>query len=208
MKRKLNKELKSYIEANIIPLYDSFDKGHDKNHIQAVIERSFKLCREFDDIDENIVYAAASYHDIGMMIERMGHAQHSKEFVLKDENLKNFFSKKEIEIIAQACADHSTTAGIEPKSIYGKILSDADKDDNIDITLLRAWEYSLKHFPENTFEENVDNIYSQIVLRYGENGSVKYYITSKYHTQFLQEMKHFISDKNTLKEKLIKLTQI
>ena len=206
MNKKLNDNLKNYIESNIIPLY-KFDKGHDENHIRAVIQRSFKLCSEFDDIDENIVYAAASYHDIGMMVERKGHAQHSKEFVLKDENLKNFFTQKEIETIAQACADHSTSAGVKPQSIYGKILSDADKDDDIDITLLRAWEYSLQHFPDNTFDENVENIYQQIVMRYGENGSVKYYITSKYHTQFLKEMKHFIANKKYLKDKLIKLTQ-
>lgn len=206
MNKKLSDNLKNYIETNIIPLYNKLDKGHDENHIRAVIRRSFKLCSEFDDIDENIVYAAACYHDIGMLIERKGHAGHSKELVLQDKNLKNFFTQQKIEIIAQACADHSTTAGIVPHSIYGKILSDADKDDDIDTTLLRAFEYSLLHFPENSFDENVENIYQQIVKRYGENGSVKYYITSKYHTQFLKEMKHFIADKQYLKNKLSEIT--
>ncbi len=208
MRKKLNKKLKSYIETNILPVYDDFDKGHGKNHILAVAQRSLSICSGFDDIDENIVYTAACYHDIGMKIERKNHALHSKELVLKDENLKNFFTQQEIETIAQACADHSTSAGIKPKSIYGMILSDADKDDDIDISLSRAWEYSINHFPENTFDDNVENIYQQIVMRFGENGTVKYYIISPQDSAFLKTMKLFIKDKNYLRNKLKEISHL
>ena len=43
----INKEIKKYIEAKIIPQYENFDKGHNISHVETVIEESLKLWLTF-----------------------------------------------------------------------------------------------------------------------------------------------------------------
>ena len=51
MNKKLNPNLVSYIEKEIFPIYEAFDKGHDLNHIISVINRALSLANQFDDIE-------------------------------------------------------------------------------------------------------------------------------------------------------------
>ena len=161
----IDPKLVSYIESVIFPIYDTFDKGHDLNHIKAVIERALELGDGIDGVDMNIVYAAAALHDIGIQVQRKNHAYYSGVFVRKDEELKDFFNDEETEIIAQAVEDHSTSKGIEPRSIYGKIVCDADKDLDINTSLLRAYEFTKKYFPDYSEEECINNVYEQLNFR-------------------------------------------
>ena len=194
----VKKELKKFIEDKIFPIYDTFDKGHDIQHIQDVIKRSLELYRYLNDnfIDINIVYASAALHDIGILVERKNHALHSQEFVLNCSELKSIFTEEEINIIGQAVLDHSTSKGIEPRSIYGKIVCDADKDDNLEISLLRAYEYTKKYYPNFTEEECLENVYKQLSFKYGENGKVKFWINSKKQEEFRQKMYELALDKD------------
>ena len=133
---KVNSKLRNYIEKNIIDKYKYFDKGHDISHVEAVISRSLKYFNKLNKkyfLDINIVYTVAAYHDYGMIVARDKHSYYSSQLVLKDENLKQWFNKKEIKLIAEACLEHSTSMNVVPKTIYGKIVADADKDTNVKI---------------------------------------------------------------------------
>lgn len=187
---KIKKELKDFIEGKIFLIYSTFDKGHDLNHITSVIKRALDLYKFLDDdsIDINIVYAAAALHDIGIAVERKNHALHSEKFVLNCDELKNLFTKDEIVNIACAVADHSTSRGIEPRSIYGKIVCDADKDDDLRTSLLRAYEYTKKYYPDFSEEECLENVYNQLVFKFGEEGKVKFWINSDNQEKFKQKM--------------------
>ena len=44
----MNAELKKYIETEIIPRYENFDKAHGTDHAKAVIERALELARHYD----------------------------------------------------------------------------------------------------------------------------------------------------------------
>lgn len=195
--KELNNELKRYIDEFVLPYYDTFDPGHDSRHIKAVIERSLDFFKELNDpnIDINIVYASASYHDIGMIVSRKGHAKHSHDYVLQDKGLKRFFNQKEIKIIAEACEDHSTSTGRIPRSIYGKIVSDADKDNDMDISLMRAWDFSIHNFPSFSEDEHIDGIHKEIVKRFGEGGSVKFYLPAEKIQSFVIQMRHYAENK-------------
>ena len=54
--------------------------------------------------------------------------------LLKDDMLKQFFTEEEIKIMADAVYDHRASMEEEPRIIYGKIISSADR--NVDITSL------------------------------------------------------------------------
>ena len=63
--------LATYIEAEIIPRYDSFDRAHDRRHVRSVIDRSLTLARELG-ADPDMAYTVAAYHDtvLGMLEEQ------------------------------------------------------------------------------------------------------------------------------------------
>ena len=192
----VTKELQQYVYENLFPIYATFDKGHDVAHIEGVLKRSFEIVDwivPFADLD--MVFTVAAYHDIGMEIAREKHALHSGKIVRNDENLKKWFSIEQIEIIAQAVEDHSTSAQKMPRSIYGKIVCDADKDDDYKVSLLRAWEFVKTHFPDLTDEECRENVYVQLQKKFGEDGLVKYWLIDTSNSFFLKVMKAMATDR-------------
>ena len=119
---KVNSELQKYIENNIFPEYDKNEKAHGIEHIKYVIKRSFELVDENDlDVDSNIVYTVAAYHDVGHHIDSKTHEIISADIMSKDENLRKFFTEDEIKIIKEAIEDHRASAKDDPRSIYGRI---------------------------------------------------------------------------------------
>lgn len=207
MNKIINSELVSYIENDIFPIYEKFDKGHDLNHINAVIKRALSLAKEFDDLDLNIVYAAAALHDIGIQVQRKNHAYYSKLFVEGNQKLKEFFSDDDIKIIADAVEDHSTSKGIEPRTIYGKIVCDADKDDDLEISLLRAYEYTKKYCKEYTEQECISNVHEQLKFKFGEEGKVRFWVNTKEQQAFLKRMKELAQDEEMFNELMKKIIE-
>lgn len=205
MYKNVNPRLIEYMETEIFPIYRTFDKGHDLNHIRSVITRSFELAEGIDNLDANLVYASAALHDIGIQVERKHHALHSAEFVRSNSKLKEFFSEDEIKILSEAVEDHSTSRGVEPRSIYGKIVCDADKDNNIEISLLRAYEFTKRYFPDYTVEECYKNVFEQLQYKFGTQGKVKYWINSQKQQDFMKSMHELSQDENKFNSFLTKV---
>lgn len=200
MSKTLNQELINYIEEEIFPIYDTFDKGHDLNHIRAVIERALELAKKIDGISINIVYASAALHDIGIQVQRKNHAFYSGVFVEQNQELKRFFNNDEITLIKEAVEDHSTSKGIEPRSIYGKIVCDADKDNDLETSLLRAYEFTKKYYPEYSEEECIRNVFEQLSFKFGENGKVRFWINDEKQQEFLNRMNHLANNEEEFNE--------
>lgn len=209
MKKLVNQEIVAYIEQNIYPVYDTFDKGHNSNHAKDVVSRSLKYYEFLNDdsIQIDMVFVIAAYHDIGNKIERKNHAYHSGQILLADTNLTKWFTAEQIQMMAQACEDHSTSSENPPRTIYGKIVSDADKDNDIVIGLQRGWEFAKKHLPHMTEEEKVEDLHRELKKRFDDNGTVVFYISSKDNQKFLQEMKKFSKDKAYFKESFYKIAK-
>ena len=95
---KIKKEIVDYIEKNIFPSYKKNDKGHDIEHIKYVIERSFKFADMVKDeeINYDMVYVIASYHDIAHYIDAKNHEKLGAKMLLEDDNLKQFFTDEQI----------------------------------------------------------------------------------------------------------------
>ena len=90
----IKRQLKKYIEDKIFPSYSKNDKGHNLEHINYVIKRSLKFAKDIPDIDINMVYVIASYHDIGHHIDSKNHEIVSADIMSKDEELKDFFNEE------------------------------------------------------------------------------------------------------------------
>ena len=63
--RNVSLDLMEFVEQNILPRYNSFDKAHRLSHVNHVIKQSLELALKCG-ADINMAYAIAAYHDLGL----------------------------------------------------------------------------------------------------------------------------------------------
>lgn len=206
----INETLKSYIEKEIFPQYDYNDSGHGIDHINYVLERSLKFAKTIPDINMNMVYAVAAYHDIGHHIDAKNHEKISSEILASDEKLKDFFTTEEIKIMEEAVVDHRASLEYIPRSIYGKIVSSADRNTDIDIPLKRTYSYRKEHCPNSTLEEIIEESRLHIIDKFGKNGYAKdkMYFEDEDYNAFLKEVESFAEDKELFRKRFIEVNNI
>ena len=192
---QINEDLKKYIEENIFPEYSKNEPAHNIEHIKYVIRRSFKFADTVPNINYNMVYTIAAYHDIGHHIDSKRHEMISGEIMSKDENLKKFFSKEELNVIKEAIEDHRASSDHEPRSIYGKIVSTADRNNTVESCLRRSYTYGKKLEPNFTDEELFERAYKHLNMKFGENGYAKFFFKDEEYENFLKDIRELLSDK-------------
>lgn len=65
---KINPEIREYIETVILPKYSELG-GHTDEHIHYVIDRSLRFQEQAPELNINMVYVIAAYHDLGRLID-------------------------------------------------------------------------------------------------------------------------------------------
>ena len=192
----MNTELIHYIETEIFPLYVRNEEGHGINHIKTVIERSLKLAKDYD-VNSDMVYTIASYHDLGHYIDRKKHEIISAQIFMKDKKIKQYFTNEQINIIKEAIEDHRASIDHEPRTIYGRIISTADRTIiDIDNTIKRTYSYGEKNYPHLSEEEQIERIYQHLTNKYGKNGYAKVYLKDEEFENALQKLRDALSDKD------------
>ena len=185
-----------YVEEAIFPLYDRNEEGHGIGHIKTVIKRSLELAQKYD-VNLNMVYAIASYHDLGHYIDRKRHEIISAEMFMKDENVKKWFTEEQLNVIKEAIEDHRASSNHEPRTIYGKIISTADRTIiDIDNTIKRSYSYGKRNYAELSEEEQIERIYYHLTEKYGENGYAKIYLEDKEFDDAIKKLRQALSDKD------------
>ena len=204
---QINKELRKYIEDNIFPSYRKNDLGHNLDHIKYVINRSLRFANEVDDINYDMVYTIAAYHDIGHYIDAKNHEKVSAEMLLADENLKKFFTEEEIEIMSEAVYDHRASLEGDPRGIYGKIVSSADRNTLVDVPLKRTYAYRLEHNPDDTLDEIIEESRQHIISKFGKKGyaTEKMYFEDLDYKKFLEEISSFAENKEEFKRRFMEV---
>ena len=203
-------ELKNYIEQNIFPSYVRNDSGHNLDHIQYVIDRSLKFAHQVENIDYNMVYTIASYHDIGHFIDAKNHEKVSAKILLEDKNLLKYFSEEQMQIMADAVCDHRASMEGEPRSIYGKIVSSADRNTSIETLLIRTYAYRKKHNPEYTLDEMIEESRKHIIDKFGANGYAvkKMYFKDEAYENMLAQITLLVRDKELFRKKFMEANEI
>lgn len=202
----INKELENYIKNQILPQYEKNDNGHSLEHIDYVLKRCFKFAEQFGNIDFNILYTIATFHDIAHHIDKKNHEKLSAEIFYNNEKMREFFTEEERIIIKEAIEDHRASSNSTPRSDYGKIISSADRSTDIDDFLRRTHAYTLKHFPNSTKQEMIERAYEHTEQKYGKSGYAKHYVKDEEYENFRENINRLLSDKNLFAEKYNKAT--
>lgn len=193
-----NSGLHSYVENSILPRYNSFDEGHNVNHVSAVIDQAMMLSRYYD-VDMDMIYVAAAYHDIGIEYGRDNHHVHSSRIVREDSNLKKWFSEEQIQIIADATEDHRASSSREPRTIYGRIIAEADRQIIPDLVIKRAIQFGLKNYPLLSREEQWTRVKSHLIEKYSVGGYLKLWIPESSNAKALFELREILSNEKQLR---------
>ena len=190
--------LRTYIEELIIPRYDSFDAAHRRDHVNYVITASLELARHYD-VDESMVYAIAAYHDTGLAVDRKTHHLESGRIVRQDSMLRRWFTPEQIEVMAQAVEDHRASSDHEPRSIYGKIVAEADRQIDVQTIMRRTIQYGLSHYPELDREEQWQRTLNHLLEKYAEGGYLRLWIPESPNAASLKQLQSLIKDRRSLR---------
>lgn len=195
---QVNLDLMSFIETSILPKYNAFDKSHDLNHVQRVIANSLVLSRQLGT-DSNMVYVIAAYHDLGMSGPRAIHHITGGKILMADQRLRKWFTQDQINIMKEAVEDHRASASHEPRSIYGKIVAEADRDLQPDVVFTRAIEYGLDRYPELDREQQWQRFCRHMDQKYSAHGYIKLWIPNSPNEKYLKTVRNIIADKSRLR---------
>ena len=185
--------MKHYIETEIIPQYEAFDKAHRTDHVRQVISESLKLASYYE-VDKRMVYTIAACHDIGLCEEREHHHLVSGRLMRSDKRLREWFTEEEMEVMAQAVEDHRASNDHAPRSIYGRIVAEADRLIEPMQILRRTVQYGLSHYPELSKEQHYLRYCEHLQEKYAEGGYLKLWIPESENASQLKALRCIIDD--------------
>lgn len=195
---KINPALREFVEREILPLYDTFDKAHRRDHALTVIEQSLLLARHYP-VDINMVYAIAAFHDTGLQEGREQHHTASATFVRGCKTLRCFFTADEIETIADATEDHRASNKQVPRTIYGKIVAEADRVIDSETIMRRTIQYGIAHYPAMGREEHFARACEHLQEKYARGGYLCLWIPESPNAERLGKFQDLIEDKTALR---------
>lgn len=194
----INKILREYVEREILPLYLSFDKAHSIDHANQVISQSLKLAEAYD-VNIDMVYAIAAFHDTGLAHGRELHHIFSGEILASDPFLAELFTAEEIVTMREAVEDHRASSATAPRTIYGRIVAEADRCIEPMTVIRRTVQFGLKHYPTLTADEHFSRCCQHLEEKYGYNGYLKLWIPQSDNAQRLNTLREIASDKERLR---------
>ena len=196
----INPEIQEYVERNIIPLYDRFDKAHQRDHVRMVISQSMSLAAQMD-VDAEMVYVIAAYHDIGLCEGRERHHTVSAQMLLADATLRKWFTESQLQTMAESVEDHRASSDHEPRSLYGRIVAEADRFIDPDTVIRRTVQYGMEHYPELDKEGHYKRMIQHLREKYGRGGYLHLWFEHSPNAERLEVLRRMINDENVLKHK-------
>lgn len=194
----MNKALICYIENNILPRYEGYDAAHRRDHIEGVIERSLSFATRYE-VSAEMVYTIAAYHDVGLVEGRELHHISSGRIMSEDKELRRWFSEEQIEIMREAIEDHRASSTHPPRTIYGMIVAEADRQIVPQVVLRRTVQYGLAHYPHLSKEQHWERFVAHLREKYDYGGYLKLYIPHSDNAQQLEELRRIIAQPEKLR---------
>ena len=193
-------DLVEFVETNILPQYAHFDRAHNLEHVTRVIRNALDLVRK-TGADINMVYVIAAYHDLGMSGPRAIHHVTGGKILVADARLKRWFTTEQIKIMKEAIEDHRASASHAPRSLYGKIIAEADRDIVPEIVFQRTIEYGLANYPELGRDQQWQRFRQHMDEKYSVSGYIRLWIPGSPNEKRLNELRNIIAQPALLRER-------
>ena len=192
-------DLVEFIETKILPQYAQFDRAHNLEHVTRVIRNALQLAG-VTGADINMVYTIAAYHDLGMSGPRAVHHITGGKILATDARLKRWFTPEQINVMREAVEDHRASASHVPRSLYGKIIAEADRDIVPEVVFQRTIEFGLAHHPELDREQHWQRFRQHMDEKYSANGYLRLWIPGSENERRLTELRNIIAQPALLRQ--------
>ena len=197
-------DLVEFVETQILPRYAEFDRAHNLEHATRVIRNSLELAKS-TGADINMVYVIAAYHDLGMSGHRADHHLRGGKILAADARLKKWFSPEQIKIMKEAVEDHRASASRAPRSIYGKIVAEADRDIDSDTVFRRTIQFGLSNYPELDREGHWKRFQEHMQSKYSKEGYIRLWIPNSPNAKRLNALRDIIAQPDQLRKEFERL---
>ncbi len=195
----IRESLHRYIDEEIIPRYAAFDKAHREDHARSVMDRAMTMGKAYD-IDEEMLLTAAACHDLGLAVDRKTHHLESGRIIREDVRLREWFSPEQVEVIAEAAEDHRASAQTPPRSIYGRLVAEADRMIDPLTIIRRTVQFGLSHYPELDREGHWQRTLEHLHEKYAEGGYLHLLIPGSPNEAPLEALREIIRDEVRLRD--------
>ena len=192
-------DLVEFIETKILPQYAAFDAAHNMENVTRDIRHSLELVK-ITGADINMVYAIAAYHDLGMSGPRAVHHLTGGKILATDARLRKWFSPEQLKVMREAVEDHRASASHSPRSIYGKIVAEADRDLDVDIVIRRTIQYGLANYPQLDYEGQSRRFKEHMDNKYSKDGYIKLWIPNSPNAKRLNDLRNLIAQPAELRK--------
>jgi uncharacterized protein len=192
-------DLVEFIETQILPQYAAFDKAHNMEHVTRVIRHSLDLARK-TGADKDMAYVIAAYHDLGLSGPRAIHHLTSGKILIADARLKRWFSAEQLKMMKEAVEDHRASASRAPRSIYGKIVAEADRDIEPETVIRRTIQFGMTNYPELDVEGHWQRFMKHMDEKYSVNGYIRLWIQGSENEHKLNELRQLIAQPQEMRK--------
>ena len=189
----VDEDLKDYIEEKILPSYKDYERSHSIDHIRKVISNSFELIEDLD-VDVNKVYCIAAYHDIGIRFGRDDHEITSGKWLYEDKDLDRWFSQEEKILMKEAIEDHRASGKGKPRTVYGCIVAEADRDIDPETVIRRCVQFEANAHKGSTYEEALEHVLKHLDEKYSEHGYLKLWMPSRKNIEGLETLRRWMKE--------------
>lgn len=187
-------KLRDYVEKKVFPLWELNDKGYGPIHRTEAIRRIFALNETFQlNLNPNMLFVIASYHDVGKYIDYKKHHLIAAEKFMEDEKIKQFFTDNQRIIIKEAIEDHRSSKEDDPRSVYGKLISSADRNTTIEIVFIRSFFVAKDRMPDMNINEYLDYTVNRLINKYSEENPENMFFEDDIYKVFLKDMRDLLT---------------
>ncbi len=190
--------LTEYLATEILPRYHAFDRAHGVDHALSVMARSLTLAAQLD-ADPATALTVAAYHDTGLAGGRERHHLDSGRILAEDPALRNWFDEERLTTMREAAEDHRASADRAPRSLYGRIVAEADRQIDPATILRRTVQYGLAHTPQLDREGQWARCVDHLARKYGEGGYLRLWIDGSNNARRLAELRALLGERERLR---------
>lgn len=217
----IREDIQKFVFDEIVPKYAGFDPAHKEDHALTVIEQAMLLmdrmsawraaqneetASNWQEVPEReMLFIAAACHDLGLVNGRERHHLDSGIIIRNDPRLRQWFTEEDIETIAQAAEDHRASGKSAPRSIYGKIVAEADRVINGETIIRRTVQFGFTHYPSLDREAHIKRAVEHLREKYGRGGYLKLWIPWSDNATRLNALQEMIADDSAVYREIVRI---
>ena len=96
--------------------------------------------------------------------------------------------------MADAAEDHRASAAHSPRTIYGRIVAEADRFIDPETIIQRTVQFGLEHYPELSCKEHYERMMTHLQEKYGRGGYLHLWFDDSPNAARLERLREMMTD--------------